>query len=104
MPTFDYACAPCCHYFEKLVHVEGRDCVACPHCGGQAQREWRGAPAMRPDSIPGGLTLENLGPRPKTFYSRTEIKDEMRARGVEPHVRHVGLPGGDRNPNTTRWI
>ena len=104
MPNYDYACERCQHYFERIVPVELRNSVTCKHCGHIAGREWRHAPSMRPDSIPGGLTLENLGPTPKTFYSRTEIKDEMRARGVEQHVRHVGLPGSDKSPHTTRHI
>ena len=104
MPMYEYRCGPCCHYFERLVPLDQRNTVHCPHCGAFAIREWRTAPSMRPDSIPGGLVLENLGPKPQRFYSRTEIKDEMRARGVEQHVRHVGLPGSDKSPHTTRHI
>lgn len=59
---------------------------------------------MRPDSIPGGVLIENLTAQPKRFYSHTEIKDQMRASGVERHVKHRGAPGSDKSPHTQRWI
>lgn len=104
MPMYEYACTGCRHYFETLTPIDRRDAVLCSQCGRTAEREWRHAPAMRPDSIPGGRIIENLTSRPKRFYSRTEIQDEMRVRGVEQRVKHVGLPGSDKNPNTSRWI
>lgn len=51
------------------------------------------------DDIPGGLTLENLGPEPVTVYSHSERKRIMRERGLHEVVRHV-----DGSPHTTRWV
>lgn len=31
------------------------------------------------------------------------MKAEARARGLEPMVRHVPLPGTDKSPHTVRW-
>lgn len=104
MPIYEYACPQCSRAFEALVPVACRNQMLCRVCGCAVNREWRHAPTMRPDSIPGGLVLENLTPQPKRFYSRTEIKDEMRARGVEAKVRHVGAQGSDKSKHTSRWV
>ena len=57
-----------------------------------------------PDDIPGGMTIENMGPTPVTVYSKSEWRREMKARGLVNQVRHVGVNGGDKSPHTTRWI
>lgn len=82
----------------------------CDTCGKPVEvAEWPFCPHGRPsynvisDSIRGGITLENLGPTPVTVYSHTERKAIMRARGLRESVRHVGLPGSDKSPHTTRW-
>ena len=104
MPIFDYCCAHCGLMFEELSTYADRDAVRCA-CGGATERIYVGrAPTMIPDSIPGGRVIENLTPTPKRFYSRTDIKDEMRARGVESRVRHVGEPGSDKSRHTSRWV
>lgn len=59
---------------------------------------------MIKDEIPGGIWLENLGPEPVKVHSHSERKAIMRANGLQEAVRHVGLQGSDKNPNTTRWI
>lgn len=56
------------------------------------------------DQFVGGKTFENLGNRPVTVHSRSELKREMAARGLQPFVRHVGERGSDRSKHTTRWI
>lgn len=85
----------------------------CPKCGADVQvGEWPWCPHGRPRNFDiqtdeqwiGGKTFENLGHEPVTVYSRSELKREMQARGLEHAVRHVGLQGSDKNPNTTRWI
>lgn len=57
-----------------------------------------------PDSIPGGVVIENLSSTPKRYYSRSEIKLACEVAGVKPMVRHVGAPGSDKSPYTTRWV
>lgn len=59
---------------------------------------------VRDDSIPGGMTIENMGPTPLTFYSHTDHRRAMAKRGLEPRVRHIGTPGSDRSRETTRWV
>ena len=56
------------------------------------------------DSIPGGMTIENMGPTPITFYSRSEYRRELKARGLINKVRHMPGPESDKSPHTSRWI
>lgn len=59
---------------------------------------------VQPDSIPGGMTVENMGPTPQTFYSKSEWKAAMRAQGLVQKVQHKPLPGTDKSAHTSRWI
>lgn len=54
------------------------------------------------DTYIGGLTVENLGPKPITFTSRTRHRDYLRAHGIVNKVQHVGVPGSDKSPVTAR--
>lgn len=59
----------------------------CPDCGDPMTRLWMGkAPSVRPDSIPGGLTIEhglcNPDGTPRTYYSQSEITLECQKRGL----------------------
>lgn len=56
------------------------------------------------DDIPGGMTIENLGPTPETFYTRTAWKRRMAELGVINRVEHKPLQGTDKSPHTTRWV
>lgn len=60
--------------------------------------------AVIDDSIPGGMVIENMGPTPVTFYSKSDYRRECKARGLVNKVEHVGVPGSDKSPMTTRWI
>ena len=104
MPIYDFLCAAG-HQTEQYLPTTDTSRAVCPYCSEPVKKIFTGTgPTMIPDSIPGGLVLENLTPRPKRYYSRTEIKDEMRARGVEQRVRHVGEQGSDRSKQTQRWV
>ena len=60
--------------------------------------------AVIDDSIPGGWRIENMSHEPITFYSKSDYKREMKARGLINMVQHVGVPGTDKSPMTSRWI
>ena len=84
--------------------------MICDKCGHEMQvSDWPWCPHQRgmfnaqANDIPGGLTLENLGHEEVTVYSRSELKRELKARGLVEFVRHVPVPGSDKSPHTTAW-
>jgi hypothetical protein len=77
---------------EELHHG---DYPFCPH--------GRGALGAQSDGIPGGETLENVGPEPVTFYSRSEKRRYLKEHGLVEMVRHVPVPGSDKSEHTTSW-
>lgn len=56
-----------------------------------------GTAAFR-DDIPGGLTVENYGPHPITFYSHTERRAHMKAHGLQEKETFCPMPGTDIDP------
>lgn len=73
------------------------------HGVGICPYERRQSVAMIGDEIPGGARMfENLSHEPIYIESRSQLRAEMRARGLREHVRHVGVPGSDKSPQTTR--
>lgn len=84
--------------------------MTCPSCGAElvvGSWPWcpheRGASGAQSDDIPGGETLENVGPDPVTFYSRSEKRRYLKEHGLVEFVRHVPVPGSDTSPHTTSW-
>jgi len=79
-----------------------------PFCGGKNNHgfpERAGGAAMIDDQIAGGARyFENLGPEKVWVESKSQLRDELRARGLRENVRHVGVPGGDSSPQTSRWV
>lgn len=76
------------------------------HGEGVCPYEPRKASAMMiGDEVLGGARMfENLGHDPVYISSRSQLRSELSARGLREHVRHQGVPGSDRSPQTTRWI
>jgi hypothetical protein len=84
--------------------------MTCPSCGVElvvGSWPWcpheQGAYGVQPNDIPGGETLENVGPEPVTFYSRSEKRRYLKEHGLVEMVRHVPVPGTDTSPHTTSW-
>lgn len=84
--------------------------MTCPKCNAElAVGSWpwcpheRGRMGAQSDDIPGGETLENVGPEPVTFYSRSEKRRYLKEHGLIEFVRHVPVPGSDTSPHTTSW-
>lgn len=75
-----------------------------PFCKGDGTHDRLGGYTVVPDSIPGGVTLENLDAQPRTFYSRSDIARFAAAKGLRPMVRHAPTPGTDKSPHTQRWV
>lgn len=85
----------------------------CDHCEATlAVGEWPFCPHGLPvvglvvvaDSIPGGMTIENMTAVPETFYSKSDWRRRMKELGLINKVEHVGVPGSDKSPHTQRWV
>ena len=79
-----------------------------PFCGGKNTHgypERPGGAAMIDDTVPGGARyFENLGEQPVWVSSKSQLRDELRARGLRERVHHVGVPGTDKSRETQRWV
>lgn len=62
----------------------------CPH--------GRASGFINRDEIPGGVTLENYGPTPVTFYSHSERRAYMAANGLREREKFSPTPGTDVDP------
>lgn len=60
--------------------------------------------AVIDDTIVGGMVIENMASHPITFYSKSDYRREMKARGLINRVEHIGVPGRDTAPHTSRWV
>lgn len=102
MPQHSQHCTSC--QWQADIFVSVGEHPPCPQCGGATERLWTGrSSSVVDDAWPGGKTFENLGDTPVTLYSKSELRRELRARGLEEFVRHVPVPGSDKSPHTTNW-
>lgn len=62
----------------------------CPHQPGPA--------AVARDEIPGGVTLENYGRHPVTFYSHSERRRYMLKHNLREKESFAPFPGTDKDP------
>lgn len=80
--------------------------MTCEKCGQELQvGEWpfcphgmKGGYSNHRDDIPGGLTVENYGPHPITFYSHTERRRYMKEHGLTEKEKFCPMPGTDKDP------
>ena len=103
LKKFDVVCKVCGHVARDVYTLPFHH-PACEWCGEETERIYLGGYAVQGDEFPGGKTFENLGHEPVTVYSKSELKREMEMRGLEHKVRHVGVPGSDKSPVTSRWV
>ena len=101
MPRFVQHCVTC--PWEGVINVAPFHNPPCPQCGQATERLWTSSASVAGDEYPGGKTFENLGHEPVTVYSRSELRRELKTRGLEECVRHVPVPGTDKSPHTTSW-
>lgn len=87
-----------------FINEEGR--TVCGKCGEVIQSGgWPFCPhaptktaMIVRDEIPGGVTLENYGPQPVTFYSHSERRRYMEAHGLVEKEKFCPFPGTDKDP------
>jgi hypothetical protein len=84
--------------------------VTCPECGQElavgswpfcAQGHEPSSLRVVPDDIPGGREIKTLG---ITVHSRSQLRAELNARGLQPYVQHEGGHEGDRCGHTQRFV
>lgn len=100
LKTYDQKCKVC----DWASEIWGQPFVnpPCPECNGETERNWYRMNVIG-DDIPGGQWIENLGPTPVKVYSKSELRHKADERGLVSHVKHVGAPGSDKSPITTKW-
>lgn len=103
MPRHDQHCLAC--DWQATILVAAHEHPPCPSCGGPTERLWLGSASVNGDEWPGGgpRTFENMGPTPVTCATKSDYRRELKARGIEPMVRHVPVPGTDKSPHTRSW-
>lgn len=60
--------------------------------------EMKLAPSTFRDEIPGGLTVENYGRNPITFYSHSERRAYMAQHGLHERDKWSPMPGTNKDP------
>lgn len=101
MPFYDFTCENG-HDTRDAMRSIARRNDPC-ECGAPITHVYRGM-NMIADEIPGGMWIENLGPKPVKVYSKSQLRHEAEMRGLSQHVKHVGEPGSDKSRFTTRWL
>ncbi len=105
MPIYDRRCPSC-----ERVTLDHYEPVAAPRvvcdCGADTERVWlAGASAAvhGDEQFIGGRVYENLGHEPVVVHSRSELRRELSARGLQEFVRHAPEAGTDKSRHTTNW-
>jgi hypothetical protein len=105
----DLQCAECRDVrFDALV-PRGGPFPACATCGGIMARAWLSAPHVHPDDIPGGVWIEhglcNADGSPRKYYSKSDMRREAKARGLENVVEHKpDNYSTDKSAHTQRFL
>jgi hypothetical protein len=91
-------CELCAKETRKLVIYKGQ--FLCPFCYDNLRFEGveRHHHAAFRDEIPGGITLENYGPKPMTFYTHSERRAYMASQGLHEMEKCCPFPGTDKDP------
>lgn len=88
-----------CHAPTRRVILQETGRLYCPGCHAHARDLTRGSStAIVRDDIPGGVTVENYGPTPLTFYSHSERRRYMAAHGLHEKEKWCPMPGTDIDP------
>lgn len=101
MPMFDVECVNG-HRDERFAWRVS-ELPPCQQCGAFVLRVLLPSAAIRADSIPGGMIVENLAPQPIRFDSHSAHRTYLREHGIRPAVQHIGEQGSDKSRHTSRW-
>lgn len=84
--------------WRDVIEVNPGEHPPCPVCNGETERLWLSGLSTFRDDIPGGITVENYGPHPITFYSHAERRRYMKAKGLTEIEKFCPMPGTDIDP------
>lgn len=91
-------------YCARPTSAETMTCAKCGATYGVGASPWckdqhrAGANSIESVTWPGGKVFENLGHEAVRCDSPADLKRELKARGLEPMVRHI-----DGSPHTRSW-
>jgi putative FmdB family regulatory protein len=109
MPLYDWQCPSCGWEDERFAKADAS--LSCPTCEATAVKVWKSKASntISDERIGGvsctnGLTIENVGHEPQTFYSRSEYNRYLTENYIRPAVRHAPGKESDRSQHTTRWV
>lgn len=91
MPFYDVTCGA---HDSLDVFAPIGAAIPCPTCGAPTARLWSTSAGIEDVTWPGGKVFENLGHESVRCDSPADLKRELKARNLEPRVRHVD---GDRH-------
>ena len=107
MPMYDRYCSSCGHQAIDLYEPIETATPPCPRCGGSLHRAWITTTAnVIGDAcdvwVKHGICHEDGSPR--HYTSKAEMVRVAKEKGLRNRVRHIGRPGSDRSPYTSRWV
>lgn len=88
-------CEQCKAETKRVVLHEGA--LWCAPCH-EAALGINRATAVHGDDIPGGITVENYGPQPMTFYTWSSMEKYRQRSGLQLKEKFSPLPGTDKDP------
>lgn len=101
MPLYSYRCETCAKDEDRFSPIGARNEQVCA-CGTPLTRVWS-VPAVQDDSL--DEWNEHVAHEPVHFTSKRDKRLYLKQHGLMEFVRHVGLPGSDKNPGRTdRWV
>lgn len=106
-PMYDASCTSCGHQEVDVYEPIQAPVRLCPICEtGAMDRTWfTHPPAVIGDKI--DVTIKNgvcwSNGEPRRFRSRAELAQATKAAGLRSRVEHIGRPGSDKSPHTTKW-
>lgn len=104
MPKHDQRCTAC-DWADEVI-VAPYEHPPCPSCGGATERYYPIGVTRQviSDEIIGGRWVENIDVKPIWVESKSHLRRELRARGLDEKVQHRGTQDSDKSQHTSRWV
>jgi hypothetical protein len=104
MPIYDMACNKCGAEFVDVYFPAVTATMPCEKCGGECVHLWRPGYVVSDECdvwIRHGIC--NPDGTARHYRFKSEMRAEAKRRGLVNKVEHVGLPGSDKSPHTSKW-